>query len=34
VLDWGNHRLQLLDSSGRFLLAFGDRLFAEPAMGR
>jgi DNA-binding beta-propeller fold protein YncE len=34
VLDWGNHRLQLLDSSGRFLLAFGDRLFAEPALGR
>ncbi len=30
VVDWGNHRGQVLTPSGEFLAAFGSRLFTKP----
>jgi len=34
VLDWGNHRVQVLTSEGAFVGAFGARLFVRAALGR
>jgi len=32
VVDWGNHRGQVLTKDGEFVQAFGARLFVQPAL--
>jgi tripartite motif-containing protein 2/3 len=32
VLDWGNHRGQVLTRDGEFLRAFGSRVFVVPTL--
>ncbi len=34
AMDWGNHRLQILEPDGGFRLALGNRLFTRPANRR
>ncbi|NUP96194.1 MAG: SMP-30/gluconolactonase/LRE family protein [Planctomycetaceae bacterium] len=33
VVDWGNHRAQVLDKDGKFIVAFGARAFVRPTLG-
>jgi hypothetical protein len=34
VVDWGNHRGQVLSTAGEFVQAFGSRIFVQPTLRR
>ena len=34
VADWGNHRLQILDTDGRMIDVIGASLYTRPARGQ
>jgi sugar lactone lactonase YvrE len=33
VVDWGNHRVQVISGDGEFIVAFGARAFVRPTLG-